>query len=56
MSATMKRKADPNDILIEQILDEALEDLLREIEYIAKTEDLKEAAANKKIRRTKKTR
>jgi len=52
----MKRKADPNDILVEQILDEALEDLLREIEHIAKAEDLKEASASRKIRKTKKTR
>ena len=48
----MKRNADPNDILIEQILNEALEDLLREIEHIAKVEDRKEAARNKKTRKT----
>tara|TARA_Y100000034_G_C6868901_1_gene396383 strand:- start:717 stop:881 length:165 start_codon:yes stop_codon:yes gene_type:complete len=54
MSATMKRKAGPNDILIEQILDEALEDLLREIEHIAKSEDRKEAVRNRKARRSNK--
>ena len=48
----MKRKADPNDILVEQILNEALEDLLREIEHIAKVEDRKEATRNKKTRKT----
>ncbi len=52
----MKRKANPNDILIEQILDEALEDLLKEIEHIAKSEDRKDAYKKKSSKKNSKGR